>query len=172
MLVGVTHADAPPEEVRRSFGVHGEAHRLPGGQGETWLIEGVVLKRHEDQREAAWVQGIAARLQDRSFRIALPMRAADGSWVVDGWSASEHLPGLTPAAPDWDAITAAGRAFADAAAALPMPPAEDIARRSHRWAVADRCAWGEQDVALPAAAESVHRALQALTTTNDQPRQV
>lgn len=173
MLVGVTPAaDAPPEVVRRSFGIRGEAHLLPGGQGATWLVDGVVLKRHEDPREAAWVQGTAAPLQDQPFRIAPPVRAADGSWVVDGWSAIEHLPGLTPAAPAWDTIIAAGRAFADAAAALPMPPAEDIARRSHRWAVADRCAWGEQDVALPAASEAVHRGIQALTSPIEHPRSV
>ncbi|HRW36989.1 MAG TPA: hypothetical protein P5254_04785 [Aquihabitans sp.] len=144
----------PNEAVVRAFGRRGEATRLPGGQGDAWLVDGAVLKRHGDAAEAVWVQELASRLEPTGFRLPAPTRATDGSWVHDGWTATEHLPGLVPAAPDWDTVIAAGRAFAAAAAEVALEPGPALTARTHCWAVADRVAWGEEDVALapPAAA--------------------
>lgn len=163
----IRHEDAPPEMVVAAFGRRGSADRVPGGQGGTWLIDGVVLKHHEDPLEAAWVQGIASQISDPAFRIAPPIRAEDGSWVVDGWSANEHLPGLAPAAPAWANIAAAGRAFSSAATAVAPSPGSALRTRTHRWAVADRCAWGEEQVDLPAASTPVCEALRVLTAAVD-----
>lgn len=170
---GVTGTDvAPPVEVLRAFGLGGGVHRLRGGRGGSFLVDGAVLKQADDVDEAAWVQALAARVEPAACRLARPLATDDGSWVHAGWVATEHVPGLVPLAPDWAAITTAGRCFADAAAAVPAPSAEALDRRTHRWARADRAAWGEEDVALPGPGGELLEALEDLTSDGGRDRQV
>jgi uncharacterized protein (TIGR02569 family) len=68
--------------------------------------------------------------------------ALDGRWTVDGWAAVDHVAGEAEPAGRWPEVVAAGRAFHAAVALEPMPP--HLPGRTHRWAVADRVAWGEQ----------------------------
>jgi len=157
--------EGPPDPVVRAFGLRGASRRLAGGQDDSFVVDGAVLKRVGDAAEAAWVQGLAQRLDPQGFRIARPVRAAGDAWVIDGWTASEFIPGLAPAAPDWDQVFAAGRRFADATEALgpTASDAEVLAARGHRWARADRCAWGEEDIDLAGVAGSVLFSLRDLT---------
>ena len=105
------------------------------------------LKPVDDHREAAWIQDLAARLAGAEVRVPEPVATADGRWVHDGWIAFRFVPGLRPLAPDWDAVIEVGLRFGDAADAVAGPP-DVLARRTHRWAVADRVAWGEEEVTL------------------------
>jgi uncharacterized protein (TIGR02569 family) len=100
-----------------------------------------VLKPADDGDEASWVAELLTRLDEAGFRLARPVRARDGSWVVDGWSASRLVVGETGPAGRWPLLLASARAFHAA-----LPPAARpafLARRTHRWALADRVAWDE-----------------------------
>ncbi len=164
--------DLPAPSVLEAFGLHGTPARLPGGQGGSVLVDGAVLKRTDDPAEAHWIQGIAAELRPEGCRIAPPLATTSGAWVFDDWTANEHLPGLRPAAPDWGTITAAGRELAAAIADLPDVAGEAPPTRTHRWARADRCAWGEERVALgPEAADLVDQLI-ARTGPDDDAAQV
>jgi hypothetical protein len=79
----------------------------------------------------------------------------------------------SPLAPAWRAVAAVGLRFSDAAeAARHVGGAETLAARTHRWAVADRVAWGEAHVDLPAAASAVATELVALLDDPPGDRQV
>lgn len=89
------------------------------------------------------------------------MPTADGRWVHQGWSASRFVEGLRPAAPSWKTIIDAGLRFADAAERARQGGREILARRTHRWAVADRVAWGETRVELDSHSSDLHNQISA-----------
>ena len=105
----------------------------------------IFCKRVDDAAEAAWTQDVLSRIEEDGFRVARPLRTANGDWVEDGWIASEFIEGLRPAAPDWDLVIDAGLRFGEAAERVRT---SDIPPRTHRWAVADRVAWDEDDAEL------------------------
>ena len=151
----------PPPSVLAGFTLEGDPQPLPGGEGVTARVGDAVLKLVHDVDEAAWTQALLAAIDPDGFRRPEPIAAAaTGDWVVEGWVASTWLDGLRPAAPDWERVMAAGDAFADAAArACSAADARAaLAHRTHRWAVADRVAWGEEEVDLaPDAAALIGR---------------
>ena len=162
-----------PPAVREAFGVAGDEVPLGGGEGVSVRIGRVVLKRVHDVDEAEWTQGLQARLKEDGFRIAAPVPTLTGRWTQDGWSASRFVDGLRPAAPAWPLVAAVGLRFSDAAeAARHGGGAETLAARTHRWAVADRVAWGEARVDLPSAASAVATELEALLGDPPRDRQV
>ncbi len=113
---------------------------LADGRGHTWATERVVLKSVDDEAQAIWIASLAARVEQRGFRLARPIPAADGRWVVDGWSAWTRLTG-EHSTTRWPELLAAAAAFHAATADVPKP--EFIERLSDRWRIADRVAWGE-----------------------------
>jgi uncharacterized protein (TIGR02569 family) len=128
-----------------AFGLTGEPVPLAGGQGRSWRVGDVALKQVDDVEEAAWCAAVLDAVEEDGFRVARPLRALDGSWVVDGWSASHWVDGET-AAPDWAAVRRVGRSFHAALKGVPRPDLVD--RRTHRWAVADRVVWDGLQVQL------------------------
>lgn len=81
---------APPFSVLAAFGVSGTPVALEGGQGASWHVGDAVLKPldlAEDER--AWQAEVFASSSCEGFRAAHPLRARDGSLVVDGWRAWE-----------------------------------------------------------------------------------
>jgi uncharacterized protein (TIGR02569 family) len=98
--------------------------------------------------EAEWAATVYEGLVPAGFRVPMPLRAADGRSVVDGWSAAEFLDGQPGPQGRWSEVIDAGRAFHTALRGLPRPDFLD--RRTHPWAVADRVAWGEQHVEVAA----------------------
>ena len=100
-------------------------------------------------------------MQPRGFRVARPVPATGGGWLCDGWSACEWIDGLRPAAPDWPTVIAAGLDFGDAAEAV-RDDGVVLRGRTHRWAVADRVAWGEERVTLSTGARVIHGSLATL----------
>lgn len=134
----------PPRRVLDAFGLTGAIERLPGGQGGSVRVGPAVLKPAEDPAEAGWAADLLAGIDEVGFRVARPLGAADGRWVVDGWSATALVPGVTGPAGRWDELLVAAEAFHAALRSAPRPDFLDA--RSHRWARADRVAWGEADV--------------------------
>jgi len=104
----------------------------------------VVLKPVGFAAEAVWrAEVLAALPEGLGFRVARPVRAVDGSWVADGWEASELLAGATDVGRPDDVLTA-GQAFHEAVAALARPSFLD--RRKDPWTLGDQVAWDEQTV--------------------------
>ncbi len=78
----------------------------------------LVLSPGRDPQVSAWLNPVLARLavrlderpgrRPRDIRIAMPVPARNGEWVVDGWGASRYEPGTT-ACHDVDVLLATGR---------------------------------------------------------------
>lgn len=142
------------------FAVPDDVRSVGGGQGRSVVAGDLVLSPGRDPQQAEWLCPVLARLavtiddrprrRARDLRVALPVPARDGSWVVDGWGATRHEPGTTPCR-DLDVLVAAGRVLhAELAVVVPSRP-EALDRRSDRWAVAERQAFGPPVEAVGAA---------------------
>jgi uncharacterized protein (TIGR02569 family) len=129
----------PRREVPGAFGVAGAATPLVGGEGRSWRAGDLVLKPCHDVVEWAWLGEFLPSVRQEGFRLALPVRARDGSWVVDGWSAQASLEGVHTER--WSEVLQVGRRFNGSVAALARPAFID--QRTHPWSVGDRVAWDE-----------------------------
>ncbi len=179
----------PSPHVLDLFAAQGAVIPLAGGQGRSVRTGDLVLSPDRDPRVSDWLSpllaGLAVRLDEqagrarRDLRIAVPVPARDGSWVVDGWSACRYEPGSSPCQ-DLDVLVATGRLLhAQLAAAVPAPhPA--LNDREDRWAVADRLAFGPGDRAVAAAvdragtmlAELVEKLVSELSGSPTRPSQL
>ena len=142
------HPDRPhtsvPASVLDLFAVPDDVRPLPGGQGHSVVAGDLVLSPGRDATTQAWLSPVLARLavaldteQPRGVRIAMPIPARDGSWVVDGWAASRYEPDTT-ACTDLGVLVATARLLhARLAVAVPERPA-GLDARTDRWARADR----------------------------------
>ena len=163
-------SDGVPGPVLEAFGVSGPPVPLAGGQGESLRAGHLVFKPVRDADEAISVGELLERVQERGFRLGRPVRALDGRWVVDGWSAARFVAGTWAPAGRWPEIFAAGRAFTAGLDGCRRP--EFLGRRTHRWAVADAVAWGEADHAPLDAAAPLLARLVALRRQVDAPPQL
>jgi len=127
----------------------------------------LVLKPVDDVAEAEWTQSLLHAVEPDGFGIAAPVPASDGRWVCRGWAANCFISELRPAAPAWSLIVDVGLRFCDAVEKVRTGGETVLASRSHRWAVADRVAWGGSVVDLPNDAFEV---LVRLTDLLDRPR--
>ena len=156
-----------PERVLDLFAVPGDVRPVPGGQGHSVVAGDLVLSPGRDAQTAGWLNPVLAPLAVRldlervsgraAVRVAMPIPARDGSWVVDGWGASRYEPDTT-ACHDPALLAATGRLlharFDEAVRSRPT----GLDARTDRWAVADRLAWGSSQE-LAAAAERSGSAL-------------
>ncbi len=144
----------PSERVHDLFAVPDGVRPLPGGQGESVLAGDLVLSPGRDRQIADALSPRLARLavqldtrERRSVRIAMPIPARDGSWVVDGWAASRYEPG-SRACTDPDVIRATGSLLhAELAVAVSEWPLATQPPR-HRWDRAERIAFGAEPTDL------------------------
>lgn len=127
-----------------------------------------MLKPVDDATEAEWVAETLAGLREDGFRVATPVRARDGAWIVDGWTAAKRVEGSDEVS-RWGELIRAGEAFHRALAAVARPAF--IAQRTHQWAVGDRVGWGEETVEPFAARKHVGELYAALRSV-DLPSQV
>jgi uncharacterized protein (TIGR02569 family) len=164
-----TTEPAPPGEVLHAFGFAGAPVLLPGGQGGTWRVGDAVVKAVDDEAETSWLGSVLSELRTDGFRLARPRAATDGRWVVDGWAAWERVDG-EPATDRWPEVLAVGRRFS--ATLAPVPPPDLLRHRRHRWAVADRGAWGEEAVDVPAPVRPLADRLSAAMRPLDLPAQL
>src|SRR5262245_27841379 len=144
------------------FGVDGAPVPLAGGEGVAFRVDNLVLKRTHDVAEAQWTQALLSRIEQSGFRVPEPVPITTGQWGHGEWISSAFIEGLRPVAPDWDAIADAGLRFADAAEQTRHGGREILDARAHRWAVADRFAWGEEVVELNDDASAIHEPLGAM----------
>lgn len=142
----------PTEHVLDMFAVPGDIEPVPGGRGHGVRAGDLVLSPGRDSALQAALSPILARLavdldtrprrDRRDLRIAMPVPARDGAWVVDGWAATRFEPG-TRQLTDLAATRAVGAVLhAELARVVTdWPPAHRPPE--HRWAEAERVAFGE-----------------------------
>jgi uncharacterized protein (TIGR02569 family) len=172
--------------VCADFGALEAPVSLPGGRGGAWRVGRLVFKRvGEDPVVAEELRWLGTALGDwpaprrrsagawpavaSSVRVAVPVRATNGRWVVGGWAATPFLEG-SPAGWAWGAVLDAGRRFHEAVAHLPRPTFLD--RRESPWDTGDRMAWGERPLhvgpALRPLCERVAAALRPVPNQRSQ----
>jgi uncharacterized protein (TIGR02569 family) len=158
----------PSVGVLREFGIDKTPVEFAIGHGRTWAAGDVVLKSVDDESEAQWIAELAARIEQRGFRMARPIPSRAGRWIVDGWSAWTRVGG-EHSTTRWPELLAAANAFHAAVARVEKP--EFIDRRVDRWRIADRVAWGEAPADDLAGVTHVDRLLAARRPL-DLPRQL
>lgn len=125
-----------------AFGVAGTApDPLPGGQGESWLCQDLVLKKAASAAEAAWIASTFEVLQATDIRFARPVRSMDGRWVIGGYTAHRYVAGRAEAR--YQEILDAGDSLHLALAGLQRP--RFLLDREDLYSWADRLAFGETD---------------------------
>jgi uncharacterized protein (TIGR02569 family) len=139
---------APPPGVLAAFGVTGLAPvRLPGGRGIAWRAGRLVLKPADSVPEGRWCADVYDSLTGSGFRVPRPVRAANGDWLAEGWTASHWVAGA-PAdwagvSPRWPELIAVSRALHAELAGLAVP--EWRSTTENPWTIGDQVAWGERD---------------------------
>lgn len=148
-------AGAPSELVLDRFAVTHVERTLPGGQGRSVLAGDLALSPDRDPGTQGWLSPIQARLAyeldtepgRRPLRLAMPVPARDGEWVVQGWGATRFEPHASPC-DDLALMRAAGHLLhARLAVAVPERPAAlrtglDM-RAANRWDRAEALAFGD-----------------------------
>jgi len=135
------------------FAVPDTLEHLPGGVGGSFRAGDLVLSPGRDADVMAWLSPVLARLAvaleeepAARLRLALPIPARDGSWVVDGWAATRFEPDLE-VCDDLEVARRAGRLLHARLDESVRTPDASIEARTGRWADAERMAFGEQELA-------------------------
>lgn len=155
----------PPPHVFDLFAVPDEVVPIPGGQGHSVRAGDLVLSPGRDPRVSTWLDPVLARLavrlderpgrRPRDLRIAMPVPARNGEWVVDGWGASRFEPG-TVACHDLELLLATGRLLhAELDSAVRARP-EVLDARTDRWAEAERLVFDHSE-RIPSTSPLVRR---------------
>jgi uncharacterized protein (TIGR02569 family) len=127
----------PSADVLAAFGTEGSPELLPGGADRSWRVGALVIKPVQGPAvEVAWQAEVLSSIAQDGFRVARPLPN-----VIDGWMASEYLPG-DHRPRRWREIIEVARRFHAALAHVPRPDTI-LDARVDPWAVGDRVAWGE-----------------------------
>lgn len=158
----------PPPDVLEVFGLVDPPQRTHSS--DVWRVGAGIVKRVRHHREAEWMSELVSEsVLPASFRLARPIRARDGRWVVDGWTASEWLEGEANGSA-WAEIMAAGTDFHRWLAHLDRPAwLEDM---DNPWRQADRIAWGEEAEDLEPAFMPLIEELEGMRRPLDQREQL
>ncbi|MFC7447505.1 TIGR02569 family protein [Rhodococcus daqingensis] len=135
----------PPEHVRSTFGLR-ETDPIPLGADWDggWRCGDVVLSPVADHARAAWSAKVRETLTADGVRIARPVRATDGRYVVSGWRADTFIGGSPE--PRHDEVVSLSMRLHAATAGLerprflvqpPVAPWADV----DVFVAADRAAW-------------------------------
>ncbi len=136
--------EAPPEHVRAAFGVSGDVPQvLSGGHRAAFRCGAVVLKQVQDHVEASWLAGVFEQIWVPGVRLARPVRASDGRWVIAGWVAHRFVAGRS--SPRFGEVIEAGRALHTALGDVAQP--RFLQERHDLYSWADRISWGDLDAA-------------------------
>lgn len=158
---------APTLDVLNAFGVREIPHLLPGGAGTTYQAGNIILKPVANSAEADCLAYLFSSIEEVGFRVARPIQSVHGTWSVNGWTASHFVLGREVKG-RWNEKVAVSRAFHQALSAYTQPL--HIATAQHPWAIADRFAWGEQEVTyhqrLAPALDELVRLLQPVALPN------
>lgn len=147
----------PSAHVLDLFAVPDDVLPLSGGQEASVRAGDLVLSPGRDPAVLDWLGPVLARLAvslderpgRRDVRLATPVPARNGDWVVEGWAASRYEPGAT-ACHDVEVLLATSRLFhAELDSAVRTRPSV-LEGRTDRWAVAERLAFGPDDPVVAA----------------------
>lgn len=166
----------PTEHVLDMFAVPGDTEPVPGGQGRSVRAGDLVLSPNRDADVQAELNPPLARLavdldtrpgrDHRDLRIAIPVPARDGRWVVDGWAATRHEPGAQQLT-DLAALRAVGAVLhAELGRVVTDWPAARRPPRG-RWAEAERAAFAETPLPAGTLAPAGEALLRALADRRD-----
>jgi len=155
----------PPQEVAAAFGAAGLAPSpVQGGQGVTFRIGDLAIKQCDDIEQAQWLAGVLEAVEEQGFRIARPVRANTGCFVVNGWCATRWLDGTTTMEGEgrWYEAIEACRAFHRALRAVPHSPL--LQRANNPYDQADAAVWAEwpQNLRIGPAAERLRHRLRPI----------
>jgi uncharacterized protein (TIGR02569 family) len=142
MMSALSESDSrPPNTVLQAFDLvqHGLLP-LGGGTDLAWRAGHAVLKPCTDPVEWRWMAAHLPGIRQDGFRLALPLPARDGRWVVEGWCAQTAVEGAHEQG-RWLDVLAVGERFHAAIAHLERPAFLDA--RDNPWSVGDRVAWEE-----------------------------
>jgi uncharacterized protein (TIGR02569 family) len=84
-----------------------------------WHCGDVLIRPVPDNAVAAWSAGVLDGLEVDGLKLARPVRASDGRWVVAGWAASRFVPGNLE--PRYDGVIGAATRLHAATATLTRP---------------------------------------------------
>lgn len=160
----------PSAHVLAAFGAAVEPQPLGGGR-HAWRSGDLVLKPLDwamSPEELDWQGTVLDAVRQDGFRVARLRRARDGSALVDGWCAWEHVEGSHEER-RWAEVIAVGERFHAALAGVSRPALIDA--RTDHWAIGDRVAWGELPAARFAHVKHLPRLLAALRPI-DEPSQL
>ncbi len=117
--VGSSEAELPLH-VRTAFGVAEQQPVAVGwAGGPAWRCGDVVIRAIADNPGASWSARVLDGLHVEGVRLARPIRASDGRWIVAGWAACRYLDGALE--PRYDAVVDAANRLHAATAAVPRP---------------------------------------------------
>ncbi|WP_324191760.1 D-glycero-beta-D-manno-heptose 1-phosphate adenylyltransferase [Nocardia elegans] len=134
----------PPEHVRATFGLREVTPSYLGDWDGGWRCGDVVLSPVADHARAAWSARVRETLRVDGVRLARPVRATDGRYVVSGWRADTYLAGSPE--PRHDEVVSVSLRLHQATARLerprflvqpPIAPWVDV----DIFVAADRAAW-------------------------------
>ena len=123
-------AELPPH-VRTAFGVaETEPQAVVWAGRHAWRCGDVLIRPVADNAMASWSAGVLDGLHVEGVRLARPVRASDGRWIVAGWAACRYVAGTLE--PRYDAVVdAANRLHAATARGSPSPAAGRPGRPAH-----------------------------------------
>ena len=154
----------PPRSAIDAWGAS-KPQLLAGGQGGAVRAGDLVFKATVDAERGRWLgESLAGLDHSEPVRIAEPVPTLDGQFVVDSWCAWRWLDGAHQR-DVWNEVLETSSHLHRALAQLSWSPR---AEGSDPWSVADRAAWGEAPLTVPAALD----ALVAKLVPVDRPRQV
>jgi uncharacterized protein (TIGR02569 family) len=134
----------PPERVIRAFGTRATPELLAGGRGTAWRVGNRVLKpAGVAAAELEWQAEVLVTVHPQGVRLVLPLRSAEGGFVVEGWMATPFVEAIHEPR-RWLDILAVGRRLSAGLADLARPKFLDVRRTT--WDLADRVAWGEEPI--------------------------
>jgi len=131
----------PNKEILEAFGCKGEARLLSGGEGRSYLARDIVLKPIDNIEEAIWVADLMNAIVEDEFRVARPIKARNGSWIYQSWTAFKYLEGEASKQRAREKFEVA-RNFHKALAGCKRPVFLDT--KVNPYVTADRMVWGKQ----------------------------
>lgn len=139
------------DPVLQAFQLSGEPRPLPGGSTDVYLVQDIVLKNiaetslenNHSPELAAWIADLTTRIPQEGFRLPMPLKTKDGSYITpDGWIASRYLTGRRATVEDIPACIQAINALHRATAGIPKHPLMDDNHTP--WGFGQRGTWGDK----------------------------
>ena len=130
----------PSKIVLEAFNLKEEPELLSGGQGTSSLVGEIVIKPGGQEPETSWIADLMNNIQEGGFRVARPLKANNGSWVYEGWSAYNRVEG-EPVKGRWIEKVEICKAFHKELVKYPKP--QFLEEATHRYAIADKISWQE-----------------------------